>query len=355
MNSESNESDWDPVHCNVEVDLVSRRIGLFLLNLFLFIVGLMMNLTVVWVNWQRRHTRNTGIFCILNMGVADTMLMIILPISMLEVALDHVWIWGDFLCRFSNLIIVTNIHASSFFLAYISVERYRSLACGSSPKMTTTSEKRKRNIICAALWIFGLFFASLETVHVRVLGWNEPGCYLFPNHDYRRWFSSLIIIQFLAQYLIPATIMVTFNTLTARAVRSSPEVQVRNMDNVWLLHVYSAVFIICWLPFQLIMILVLVELEDPNLFDCNAIEQLFFTYTIVRTMALLHCVANPILYSFLSRSFRSKLINLVLKLLPQDIVANRGMDQHADCAEGVGNGEKGNNMAENTSQSDGGA
>ncbi|MCI4390444.1 hypothetical protein PGIGA_G00122580 [Pangasianodon gigas] len=350
-----NETDWLPEHCTVKVDLVSRRIGLFLLHLVMFIVGLIMNLMVVWVNWQRRRTRNTVIFCILNMGVADTMLMLILPISMLEVALDHVWVWGDFLCRFSNLIIVVNIHASSFFLAYISVERYQSLVRGLAAKRTATSEKRKRNIICAALWIFALFLGLLETVHVRVLGLSEPGCYLVPEHDYKKWFSSLVIIQFLAQYLTPAVIIVTFNTLTARAVRSSPEVQIRNIDDIWFLHVYSSVFIICWLPFQLTMILILVDLAQPDLFDCNGLEQLFFSYAIVRTIALLHCLANPILYSFLSRSFRSKLINLVLSHLPQDLVANQGTDQHANQVEGKGNGGKANNMAENnTSQSDGG-
>ncbi|XP_058228852.1 G-protein coupled receptor 182-like [Hemibagrus wyckioides] len=350
-----NDSDWLPEHCTIKLDFASRRIGLFLLHLVLFIVGVILNLTVVWVNWQRRRTHNTVIFCILNMGVADSTLMLILPISMLEAALDHVWIWGDFLCRFSNLIIVSNIHASSFFLAYISVERYLLLTRGSAPKITTTSEKTKRNIACAALWIFALFLGALETVHVRVLGTSEPGCFLVPVHDYEKWFSSLVTIQFLAQYLVPAVIMVTFNTLTARAVRSSTEVQIRNIDDVWFLHVYSTVFIICWLPFQITMILILVDLRHPELFDCNALEQLFFSYTVVSAVALLHCLANPILYSFLSRSFRSKLINLILSHLPQDLVANQGTDQQANRVEGVGNGRKANNMAENnTSQSDAG-
>lgn len=355
MDSENNETDWFFDHCSVKVDLVSRRIGLFLLHLFIFIVGLMMNSTVVWVNWQRRRTRNTVIFCILNMAVADTMLMLILPTSMLEVALDHVWLWGDFLCRFSGLIIMVNIYASSFFLAYISVERYQSLAHGTPPKNPATSEKRKRTIICMALWIFALFLGLLETVHVRVSGLGEVGCYLVPEHNYERWCTALIIIKFLAQFLIPAVIMVTFNTLTTRAVRSSPEVQIRNIDDIWFLHVYSSVFIICWLPFQLTKLLVLVSLTDPELFDCNTQKQLFFSYTIVRTVALLHCLANPTLYSFLSRSFRSKLINLVLSHLPQDIVANQGIEQHANQVEGTGNGGKANNMVENsTSQSDGG-
>lgn len=355
MDAENNDTDWILNHCTIKVDWTSRRIGLFLLHLFMFIVGLIMNLTVVWVNWQRRRTRNTVIFCILNMGVADTMLMLFLPISMLEVALDHVWVWGDFLCRFSNLFIILNIHASSFFLAYISVERYLSLVHGSAPKTTATSEKRKRNIISAALWIFALFLGSLETVHVRVLGHNEPGCYLVPEHDLERWFSSLVIIHFLAQYLIPAVIMVTFNMLTARAVRSSPEVQIRNIDDIWFLHVYSTVFIICWLPFHLTMVLILVDLTQPHLFTCNTVEQLFFSYTVVRTIALLQCLANPILYSFLSRSFRSKLINLILSHLPQDVVPNQGTDQHPNRVGGKGNGGKANNTAENnTSQSDGG-
>lgn len=347
-----NETDWYTDHCNVMVDLVSRRIGLFLVHLFIFIVGLLMNSVVVWVNWQRRRSRNTVIFCIINMGMADTMLMLILPISMLEVALDHVWIWGDFLCRFSNLIIVVNIHASSFFLAYISVERYQSMVRGTAPKKTATSENRKRNIICAALWIFALFLGSLETAHVRVLGLSEPGCYLVPEHDYVSWFSSLIIIQFLAQYLIPAVIMVTFNTLTARVVRSSTEVQIRNIDDIWFLHVYSSVFIVCWLPFQLTMLLILMDLLHPNLFDCSSLERLVYSYAIVRTIALLHCLANPILYSFLSRSFRSKLVNLILNHLPQDVV--QGTDQEANHVEGIENRGKANNMAENTSQSDGG-
>lgn len=355
-----NDTDWIPEHCTITMDLESRRIGLFLLHLFLFIAGLLMNLTVVWVNWQRRRTRNTVIFCILHMGVADSMLMLILPISMLEVALDHVWIWGNFLCRFSNVIMVANIHASSFFLAYISVERYQALTRGPVPKPAPPLEKWKRNIVCVALWILALFLGLLETVHVRVLGSSEPGCFLAPEQDYKQWFGSLVMVQLLAQYLIPAGIMVTFNTLTARAVRSSTEVQTRNIEDIWFLHVYSSVFIICWFPFQITMILVFVELVQPDLFDCNAVEQLMFTYAVVRTIALLHCLANPILYSFLSRSFRNKLISLIVSHLPQDLVTGQGTEQHPNRVEGVGNRGKANNTTDpnttdpNTSQSEAG-
>ncbi|XP_062843240.1 G-protein coupled receptor 182-like [Trichomycterus rosablanca] len=344
-----NESDWS---CDVELDLASRRIGLFLLYLFMFIAGLALNLTALWVNWQRRRSRNTVIFCMLNMGVADTLLVLTLPISMLEAVLDHVWLWGDFLCRFSNLVIVTNIFASCFFVAYMSVERYFALVRGSAPRGTGAAERRKRYAIGAALWILALFFAALETAHVRVLNMHEPGCYMLPEHAVVEWSSSLTIIQLLLQFLLPSAIIVTFNTLLSRAVRSSPEVQSRRGDGVWLLHVYSAVFLVCWFPYHTVMLLLEVYFSqsEHSVFDCNTVGQLFFSYTVVSAVALLHCLANPVLYSFLSRSFRNKLVNLVLSRLPQDALANL----HANDTGAKEQGGKKNEAAEHsTNQSEG--
>ncbi|KAG9260403.1 G-protein coupled receptor 182-like [Astyanax mexicanus] len=352
------DNDTEFFHCTVKVDYNSRRIGLFLLHLLVFMVGLVMNVTVVWVNWQRRHSRNTVLFCQLNMGLADTMIMIMLPIYMLEVVLDHVWLWGDFLCRFSNLVVVLSIYASCFFLAYMSVERYLAVVRGSAPKaqILGMTEKRKRNIICAALWLVALFLAALETAHVRILHLQDPGCYLMPTHAYTEWFTSIIIIQTFIQFIVPAAVVATANILAARAVRACPEVQARSAGDVWLLHVYSAVFVVCWLPYHLIMMLMMIDILKPSLFDCNMLEQLFFAYTVVRTTALLHCLANPLLYCFLSRSFRSKLISLVLRHLPQDVAPVPGPDQpgHAAQAEATANGKKAGNAGENsTSQSEG--
>ncbi|KAI4878337.1 hypothetical protein NFI96_010158 [Prochilodus magdalenae] len=347
------DNDTDFYLCTVKVDYNSRRIGLFLLHLFMFMAGLVMNATVVWVNWHRRHSRNTVLFCLLNMSLADTIVMLMLPIYMLEVVLDHVWLWGDFLCRFSNLVVMLSIYASCFFLAYMSVERYLAVVRGSAPRVQSTGmpERRKRNIICGGLWTLALFLASLETAHVRILHLQEPGCYLMPLHAYTEWFTTIIIIQSCIQFVGPAAIIATCNLLAARAVRACPEVQARNAGDVWLLHLYSLVFVVCWLPYHMIMILMTVDTLEPSLFDCNMLEQLFFAYTVIRATALLHCLANPVLYSFLSRSFRNKLISLVMRHLPQDVQGTG--QQGTSPAQGEATGKPSNVGENSTSQSDG--
>ncbi|XP_026857827.2 G-protein coupled receptor 182-like [Electrophorus electricus] len=341
-------------YCHIEFDYTGRRISLFLFHLFVFIMGLTMNVTVVWVNWQRRHSHNTVFFCLLNMGLADTMIMVMLPVQMLEVIMDHVWVWGNFLCRFSNLVIVANIYASSLFLAYMSAERYLVLARGSMSRVGVIPEKRKRGTICAALWVLALFFSSLETVHVRTQEWTEPGCYLMPKHAYEEWFSTIIIIRFMVQFAMPAATIVASNVLAARAVRASPEVQARKTGDVLLLHLYYLVFVVCWLPYQITMLLILENILNPDLLNCIALQHLLFSYTVVRTITFLHCLANPILYSFLSRSFRGKLINLILHHLPQDAVSKQVMDQHGNPqGDATANRTKGSNGGGNsTSQSE---
>ncbi|XP_030634103.1 G-protein coupled receptor 182-like [Chanos chanos] len=351
-----NSSEWLFGPCNYNADYNSRRIGLFLVHLFLFVGGLVVNAVVVWVNWRRRHSRNTVIFCLLNMGVSDLMILTMVPFYMLDTILDHVWLWGEFLCRFSNLIFVLNIYSSSFFLVYMTVERYLTVRRGSAPKPWGVSEKRKRTLICAGLWTLSLFLSLLETVHVQVLDWEEPGCYIVPLYDYVGWYTSLSVIFLLFQFLGPAAIIVTFNILTARAVQASPEVQGGSSKNVWLLHVYSLVYIICWLPINVNLLLMVVDFLEPTLFDCDTTEHLIFGYAVLQAVSLLHSIANPILYSLLSRSFRSHLIRAIVQHLPKEALATKGTLNHGNSAaqgEGATNGGKAREMSESsTSHSD---
>ncbi|XP_076022637.1 G-protein coupled receptor 182 isoform X2 [Genypterus blacodes] len=285
-----NQSAWFLYECTLTLSSEYRRIALFLLYLFIFVVGLLENTLVVWVNWRRRHSASGVLFCILNVSLSDLMVIIILPFFMMEATMDSVWLWGRFLCKVTNLIYVVNFYSSSFFLAFMTLERYLSLTRPSSPACFPVAGRR-RWLLCGGLWSLSFFLALLENVHV--------------------------------EFLVPASIIVTCNVLIARAIRTTPDVQGRR--DVWLVHVYSLVFLMCWLPYHLTMCLMVLDDINPFLFSCNTTEVIYFSFSVIQGFSLLHCVANPILYNFLSKSFRNNLITTVANYLPREALGT--MDQ----------------------------
>ncbi|KAI5609378.1 G-protein coupled receptor 182 [Silurus asotus] len=296
--------------CNLELDRESRRIALFLLYLLLFMAGLVENCLVVWVNWRRRHSASGVLFCVINISLSDLMVVFTMPFFMLEVTMDKVWIWGRFLCKVTHLIYVINFYSSSFFLAFMTLERYLTITRPTTPACFPLQPRHRRWLLCAGVWLLSLFLALLENVHVDLLEWSEPGCYMMPELHYIAWYVSVSFCCLIFQFLGPASVIITCNILIARAVRASPEVQ--NRRDIWLLHVYSLVFVVCWLPYHIVMFLMMVDDLNSDLMSCNTVDILYYAFSVVQCISLLHCIANPILYNFLSKNFRANLYNDIL-------------------------------------------
>ncbi|KAG9269028.1 G-protein coupled receptor 182 [Astyanax mexicanus] len=322
--------------CTFDLDRDARRIALFLLYLFLFMVGLAENSLVVWVNWRRRRSASGVLFCVINVSLSDLMVVLTMPFFMLEVTMDKVWIWGRFLCKVTHLIYIINFYSSSFFLAFMTLERYLSLARPNAPPLFPLQPKHKRWLLCGGLWLLSLVLALLENVHVDLLEWDEPGCYMVPEQNYTEWFVSVAFLCLIFQFLGPASIIITCNILIARAARASPDVQGRR--DLWLVHVYSLVFLACWLPYHSVMFLLMLDDLNPWLMSCNAVEVLYFSFSVVQCLSLFHCIANPILYNFLSKSFRSNLVNSIVSRISPLMPASAPADAPAN---GTGNAVSG--------------
>ncbi|XP_051914335.1 G-protein coupled receptor 182-like [Hippocampus zosterae] len=310
----ANGSPWFVYECTLELDAEYRRICLFLLYLFAFVAGLLGNALVLWVNWRRRRSAGGVLFCVLNVSLSDSMVVAVLPFFMMEVTVERVWLWGRFLCKLTTLVYGVNFYSSSFFLAAMTLERYLALSRPSGPALFPAAGRR-RWALCGGLWLLSLLLALLENVHVDLLEWNEPGCYMVPEGSHAEWFASVAFLCLIFQFLGPACVIVACNALIARAARRAPDA--RGRRQVRLVHVYSLVFLACWLPYHLVMMLMIISDLSPHLFSCNVVEFVYFSFSVVQSLSLFHCVANPILYNFLSESFRDHFVNAVVSRLPR--------------------------------------
>lgn len=308
--------------CEFSLDENAKRVAVFVLYLAIFVVGLVENLLVVWVNWQTRSSRSLVNLYVLHMAIADLGVLLSLPVWMLEVMLDYTWLWGSFLCRFTHYFYLANMYASIFFLTCLSVDRYVSLR-GSSP-FWHRHQHLARRIICTSVWVLAAAIPFVEVSHMQLVNTGDPICiFMAPFETYDEWALAVSLATTAVGFLIPFSIIVVFNVLTARLVRRSKPEEGRR--HCLLIYAYIAAFLLSWLPFHIL--LTLLTLDGTHIvLHCSFAHFLYFFYDIIDCLTLLHCVLNPILYNFLSKSFRSKLISAVVKYVPKDAAGLKGAE-----------------------------
>ncbi|XP_069509641.1 G-protein coupled receptor 182 [Ambystoma mexicanum] len=308
--------------CEIELDENVKRVMIFILYLIIFIVGLVANLLVVWVNWQSWKSRSAINIYILNMALADLGVVLSLPVWMLEVVLNYSWLWGWFLCRFTHYFYFANMYASIFFLTGLSVDRY--LCTRSTLLFWRQHQQKIRRGLCITIWVLALLLPLPEVVHMQTIDSFDPICiFMAPFESYDEWALAVSVLTTIIGFLIPFPIILVCNILTARYIKTSNKPDSRK--HCWLIYAYIIVFLICWLPYHLTLTLLTLQGNHIAL-NCYVVHLLYFFYDLIDCFSLLHCLANPILYNFLSRNFRAKLITAVVKYIPKEHMTKKEGD-----------------------------
>ena len=276
-------------------------------------VGLVENLLVICVNWRGSARAGLLRLYILNMAIADLGIILSLPVWMLEATLDYTWLWGSFSCRFTHYFYYANMYSSIFFLVCLSVDRYVTLT-NASPSWQR-HQHRGRRAVCAGVWVLSALIPLPEVVHIRLVDSFEPMClFMAPFETYSTWATVVALSTTVLGFLLPLPLIAVFNVLTARRLRQTGQPEGRR--HCLLVCAYIAVFVICWLPYHLTLLLLTLHGTHISL-HCYLAHLLYFFYDIIDCFSMLHCVVNPILYNFLSPSFRGRLLNAVVHYLPK--------------------------------------
>ncbi|KAM5287934.1 LOW QUALITY PROTEIN: G-protein coupled receptor 182 [Ctenodactylus gundi] len=300
--------------CHVELSENTKRVVLFILYLAIFVVGLVENLLVICVNWRHSSRVELLNLYILNMAIADLGIVLSLPVWMLEVTLDYTWLWGSFSCRFTHYFYFANMYSSIFFLVCLSVDRYVTLT-NASPNWQHR-QHRVRRAVCAGVWVLSVIIPLPEVVHIQLVDDSEPMClFMAPFETYSTWALVVTMTTTILGFLLPFPLIVIFNVLTVCRLRKQGWPEGRR--HCLLVCAYIAVFVICWLPYHVTLMLISLHGTYVTL-HCYLAHVLYFFYDIIDCFSMLHCVANPILYNFLSPRFRGQLLRAVVHYLPKD-------------------------------------
>ncbi|EMP37365.1 atypical chemokine receptor 3 [Chelonia mydas] len=274
--------------------------------IFIFVIGLVANSVVVWVNLQAKATGYETHLYIFNLAIADLCVVITLPVWVVSLVQHNQWHMGEITCKITHLIFSINLYGSIFFLACMSVDRYLSVAY-----LTNSSNRKKkiiRRFICIFVWLLAFSVSLPDTYYLKTVSSNnETYCRpLYPEESFKEWLVGMELISVVLGFAIPFPIIALFYFLLARSISASSDQE--RKSNGKIIFSYVVVFLVCWLPYHAVVLLDIFSVLHFIPFSCQMENFLYAALHITQCFSLIHCCVNPMLYSFINRNYRYELM-----------------------------------------------
>ncbi|XP_029453264.1 psychosine receptor [Rhinatrema bivittatum] len=252
---------------------------------------------------QVRKRNELGIY-LFNLSLADLLYTLTLPLWIHYILEHNNWKLPKVLCSIGEFFKYTNFYTSAGFLTCICLDRY--LAVVHPLHFHRLRTRKSAALISVAVW------AAEILSHVIILVFEETQmdgtrhllCYdIFPIEAWKAWLN---VAQTCAWHVLPLAIMVFCYQRIYMAVRRSQAMAEREKRKVHrLLMGILAMFVLCFTPYH-IMLLVR-SVGEPN--HCEFARRMSQPYKITMALASFNCIADPILYCFVSETGRTSILS----------------------------------------------
>lgn len=312
------DEDFEDYHTVCDKSDVRSFAGLFLPVVYslALVVGLAGNSMVVFIYLFHKCLRTLTDVLILNLAFADLLLLFTLPFW--AAGAMNGWEIGVVACKITAALYTINFSCSTFLLAFISVDRYRALAQGSSTYTRSPENKprRQRLIPCLLVWtaafMFGLPDFFFTTVKQHSSGHKSCGA-VYPHSMAQAAKASLEFLEVSLNFLLPFLVMMfcyyqVGKTLSQTATTGMREVQRWKAFRVLIAVV--GVFLLTQLPYNIVKLIRTIDIIYSLVTSCEVSKGLDQATQVTESLALTHCCLNPILYVFIGSSFKVHVLKI---------------------------------------------
>ncbi|XP_044160307.1 atypical chemokine receptor 3 [Bufo gargarizans] len=310
----------ESVSCPNTLNRTALLYTLSIVHIFIFVIGLLANSVVIWLNLQSKTTGYETHLYIFNLAVADLCVLLTLPIWIVSLVQHNQWPMGEMTCKVTHLIFSINLYSSIFFLACMSIDRYLSV----SLRGTISKHRRQiiRRLVCVLVWLVAFAVSLPDTYYLKIVsypGSNETYCRsVYPEDTFKEWLLGMEILNILLGFIIPFAIIAVFYCLLAwtlsssspssLSTSSSSSVDQERRISGRLIVSYVIVFMVCWLPYHILVLLDVFYFLHLLPFSCFLDNFLYAGLNITQCYSLLHCCVNPVLYSLIHRNYRYEIM-----------------------------------------------
>ncbi|XP_038860470.1 lysophosphatidic acid receptor 5a [Salvelinus namaycush] len=223
-------------------------------------LGLPLNTFSLWLLLCRLGVRSVPLIYMANLALSDLLFTLSMPLRILYYARRH-WPYGHLACMVSGTLFNVNLYSSSFFIMFISVDRFLAVV------YPLRSRPLRRIGVawkaCAAVWVvIGAMAVPVALTHHarqnQCVGWL---CFEGYTQDEWRFGFNIICVAAVVGNAIPfavivgCTVVVVHKLRVQKASSSSSSSSVDKSRMVWLLVINLVIYTVCFIPFHVAVVL----------------------------------------------------------------------------------------------------
>ncbi|XP_023670882.2 C-C chemokine receptor type 8-like [Paramormyrops kingsleyae] len=272
----------------------------------LFVFGVISNGLVMWVMLICVKLQSITDICLLNLAVADLLLLITLPFLAHYARAD--WVFGSVMCKVVMGSYYIGFNSSTFFVVIMSIDRY--LAVVHAVNFLQTKTRRYRLIMIVITWIVALLASFPELTLIDFYRRRHTSLCEVGYHSEPFWRAFGLFKMNVTSLLIPFFIMVFCYSMILRRILLCKST---NRKTIRLMLLVVVVFFCCWTPYNVASFFQALELLDIYA-SCKSSKAIRLSLQVMAALAYSHTCLNPIIYVFVGEKFRRHLFKLLNRM-----------------------------------------
>ncbi|XP_029967423.1 putative G-protein coupled receptor 34b [Salarias fasciatus] len=281
----------------------------------IFVPGLAGNLVALWVFVRLHSKKNSVRVFLINLAVADLLLLVCLPFRILYHSRGNVWTLDPTLCRVVGLVFYMNMYISVTLLGLISVDRYLKIHRGARAQHRLQAT-RWSVALCAAVWIvaFTLTFALMLSKSGQNRDSTLDRCFHYKEFHGEQWKAYINIFAVVIFWLVYISLIVSYGKIALKLLRTSqakpdlpnaPHYTRTAKKSFFILFLFT----VCFVPYHLVRAFYIkTQITETPCFWIGVADRANELALLLSTM---NSCLDPVMYFLLSSSVRKEVQRLL--------------------------------------------
>lgn len=280
---------------------------------FIFAIGVVVNLTALWVFALTTKKRNSITVYMINVAVVDLTYILLLPFRIVYHYYRDYWPFGEIFCKVSATLAVFYPCTALWLLALISADRYMAIV---QPRHSKELRNIPKTVVaCAGVWLMTLG----STVPLLISKEDPDGasnhttCHKIQDVLHGRRDGGVSVARLIFFFLVPVCVMlgcyvvIVDNLVHGRTSKLKPKVKQKSIRIIVTLIVQV---LVCFVPFHVHLVLRVVGVADAA---AGGDDRPYGTWAVFTNFLMsLSTVLDIVLYYIVSKQFQDRVISVIL-------------------------------------------